>query len=132
LKKQLEDVMRERMDELQHGLIKNVEEHNGINVVRFKTSFAPDLIKNMAFSVRNRFERLVFIAGSDHGDKPTLTIALSDALVADGKNASTVVREAGKEMQGGGGGQPFLATAGGKDIDGLERAMEKALKLLVP
>ena len=131
LKKQLEDVMHERMEELKLGLIKNVEEHNGINVIRFKTSFAPDLIKDMAFSVRNRFERLAFITGSDHGGKPTLTIALSDALVAEGKNASTTVREAAKEMQGGGGGQPFFATAGGKDIGGLVRAMEKAMKLLV-
>jgi alanyl-tRNA synthetase len=131
LKKQIEDMMRERMVEMQHALIKTVEEHNGINVIRFKTSFAPELIKDMAFSVRNRYERLVFIAGSDHGGKPTLTIALSDALTAEGKNASNTVREAAKEMQGGGGGQAFFATAGGKDMGGLERAMEKALMLLV-
>ena len=131
LKKQLEDVMRERMTDLQHALIKTVEEHNGNNVIRLKTSFAPELIKDMAFSIRNRFERLAFIAGSDHGGKPTLTISLSDTLVAEGKNATAAVREAAKEIQGGGGGQVFFATAGGKDVDGLERAMEKALKILV-
>jgi alanyl-tRNA synthetase len=60
-----------------------------------------------------------------------LTIALSDALAAEGKNASDIVREAAKEMQGGGGGQPFFATAGGKDLSGLDKAMEKALTLLV-
>ena len=130
LKKQLEDVMRERMTEMQHALMKDVEEHNGINVIRFRASFPPEIIKDMAFNVRNRFERMVFIAGSDHGGKPTLTIALSDALVAEGKNASNIVREAAKEMQGGGGGQPFFATAGGKDMNGLERAMEKALLFL--
>jgi alanyl-tRNA synthetase len=130
LKKQLEDVMRERITEFQHRLIKNMEEHNGINVIRFNAPFAPDLVKDMAFNIKSRFERLVFIAGSDHGGKPTLTIALSDSLVAEGKNAATTVREAAKEMQGGGGGQPFFATAGGKDITGLERAMEKALRLL--
>jgi alanyl-tRNA synthetase len=80
--------------------------------------------------VRNRFERLAFIAGSDYGDKPTLTIALSDALVAEGKNASIIIREAAKEIQGGGGGQPFFATAGGKDLNGLERAMEKTLAMI--
>ncbi|MDR2911539.1 MAG: alanine--tRNA ligase, partial [Bacteroidales bacterium] len=131
LKKQLEDMMRERMTEFQHGLLKNVEEHNGINVIRFRAPIAPDLIKDMAFKLKSRFERFVFIAGSDHGDKPTLTIALSDALVTEGKNAAAVVREAAKEMQGGGGGQPFFATAGGKDITGLERAMEKAFGLLI-
>jgi alanyl-tRNA synthetase len=130
LKKQIEDMMHERMEELKHAIVKTVEEHNGINVIRFRTSFASDFIKDMAFSLRNRFERLVFIAGSDHGDKPTLTIALSDALVAEGKNAATTVREAAKEMQGGGGGQAFFATAGGKDLSGLERAMEKALQLV--
>ncbi len=131
LKKQLEDVMRERAAEFQHGLVESVEEHNGINVIRFTTSFAPDLIKDMAFKLKGRFERFVFIAGSDFGGKPMLTIALSDTLVAEGKNASNIVREAAKEIQGGGGGQAFFATAGGKDIDGLERAMEKAFQLLV-
>jgi len=131
LKKQLEDMMRERMEELKTALLKNVEEHNGINVIRFRTSFASDLIKDMAFSIKNRFERLVFIAGSDHDGKPALAIALSDALVTEGKNASTAVREAAKEMQGGGGGQAFFATAGGKDVGGLEKAMIKAFRLLV-
>ena len=131
LKKQFEDLTRERIAELQFGLLKNVEEHHGVNVIRFQTSFAPDLIKDMAFNLKNRFERFVFIAGSDHGGKPTLTIALSDALVAEGKNASNTIREAAKEMQGGGGGQAFFATAGGKDLNGLQPAMEKAFRLLV-
>ena len=131
LKKQIEEMMRERMNEMLNNMVKNVEEHNGIHVIRFNQSFAPDLIKDMAFNLRNRFERLIFIAGSAHGDKASLTIALSDALVAEGKNASTAIREAAKEIQGGGGGQSFLATAGGKDISGLERAIEKALKLLI-
>ncbi|MDR1172089.1 MAG: alanine--tRNA ligase [Bacteroidales bacterium] len=131
LKKQLEDVMRKRMAEFQHGLVESAEEHNGIRVIRFTSSFAPDLIKDMAFKLKNRFERIVFIAGSDFGGKPTLTIALSDVLVAEGKNAANAVREAAREMQGGGGGQPFFATAGGKNVSGLEKAMEKAFQLLV-
>ncbi len=131
LKKQIEDTVRQRIDEFQHTLVDNAEEINGINVIRFKTSFAPDAIKDLAFKLKSRFERLVFIAGSDFGGKPTLTIALSDALVAEGKNASNTVREAAKEMAGGGGGQAFFATAGGKDVDGLEKAMEKAFQLLV-
>ena len=131
LKKQIESMMRERMNELQHAVLKDVEEHNGVNVIRFRTSFAPELVKDMAFNIRNRFERLVCIIGSEHGGKPSLTIALSDALVVEGKNASNVVREAAKEMQGGGGGQAFFATAGGKDLSGLDKAMEKALELVI-
>ena len=131
LKKQIEEIMRERMADFKNNLFNHVEERNGINILRTKVSFHPDLIKDMAFSARNRFERLIFISGSDYDGKPSLTIALSDALVAEGKNASTTVREAAKEIMGGGGGQPFFATAGGKDINGLERAMEKALNILV-
>jgi alanyl-tRNA synthetase len=131
LKKEVEAIMRERMEEFQHGLINTIEEVNGLNVVRFTTSFAPDLIKEIAFRMKNKFERLVFIAGSDYGAKPTLTIALSDELINEGKNASVVVREAAKEISGGGGGQPFFATAGGKNVEGLENAVEKAFQILV-
>ena len=131
LKKQIDNMMHERIHELQLAIVKDIEEINGVNFIRFRTSFAPDFIKDMVFSIRNRFERLVLIAGSDHGGKPSLTIALSDALVAEGKNASVAVREAAKVMQGGGGGQAFFATAGGKDLNGLDKAMEKALDLLI-
>jgi alanyl-tRNA synthetase len=130
LKKQLDDIARERIAEFQAGLTKQLKEYNGMNVIRFRTSYSPDLIKDMAFSLRQKVERLVFIAGTFHADKPTLTIALSDALVTEGKNAAAVVREAAKEMTGGGGGQPFFATAGGKNADGLEKAMQKAFDLL--
>jgi alanyl-tRNA synthetase len=131
LKKQMEELMRERLNEFQMGLKKTIEEHDGLNVIRFQTSFAPDLIKTLAFNLRQQVERLVFIAGSVHEGKPTLTIALSDVLVAEGKNASNAVREAAKEIAGGGGGQPFFATAGGKNIDGLENAIDHAFRLLV-
>ncbi|MDR0814397.1 MAG: alanine--tRNA ligase [Bacteroidales bacterium] len=130
-KKQMEDMMRERLTEFQLGLVKQIEEHNNLNVIRFNADFAPDLIKTLAFNLRQQVERLVFIAGSNHDGKPTLTIALSDALVTEGKNASNTVREAAKEIAGGGGGQAFFATAGGKNADGLEKAMEKAFEMLV-
>jgi alanyl-tRNA synthetase len=131
MKKQIEKMTRERLTEYQQALYEKIETFNGLNVVRFTASFAPDLIKDMAFKMKNKFERLVFIAGSDYGGKPVLTIALSDELVAEGKNASVVVREAAKEISGGGGGQPFYATAGGKNMEGLGKAIERAFQLLV-
>ncbi len=131
LKKELEEIMNERLVEFQKRLEANVEDINGISVIRFKASFPQESIKDLAFKLKSKFERLVFIAGSDFGYKPSLTIALSDALVAEGKNASNTVREAAKEISGGGGGQPFFATAGGKDLDGIGKAMEKAFQLLV-
>jgi alanyl-tRNA synthetase len=130
-KKQIEDIMRERLTEFQFGLSKKIEEHDGLNVIRFKSSFAPDLVKDVAFNMKNKVERMVFIAGSDYEGKATLTIALSDSLVAEGKNAATVVREAAKEIAGGGGGQAFFATAGGKNTDGLDKAIEKAFQIIV-
>jgi len=131
LKRQMDAMMRDRVNELQHSLVNAAEEHNGVRVIRFRTSFAPELVKDMIFNIRNRFEHLVVIAGSDHGGKPSLTVALSDAMTAKGKNASDAVRHAAKEMQGGGGGQAFFATAGGKDTSGLEQAMKKAFQFLI-
>jgi alanyl-tRNA synthetase len=131
LKKQLEEITRERTVEFQKKLMKQIEECNGMKVIRFNAPFPPDLIKNMAFNLRQKVERLAFIAGSLHAGKPSLTVALSDALVAEGKNASLVVREAAKEIAGGGGGQPFFATAGGKNANGLENAITKAFDLLM-
>jgi alanyl-tRNA synthetase len=130
LKKQVEEIMRERLAEFQLGLQKNITECNGMNVIRFIAPFAPEQIKDMAFEMKRRIERLAFIAGSNHDGKPTLTVALSDSLVAEGKNASVVVREAAGEISGGGGGQPFFATAGGKNPAGLENAVQKAFQLL--
>ena len=69
------------------------------------------------------------VIGCAENAKPTLTVSLSDDLVAEGKNAGQLVREAAKLMQGGGGGQPHFATAGGKDPDGLPAAVEKVIEL---
>jgi len=72
----------------------------------------------------------MFVAGTLVNDKPSLTVMLSDDLVAKGLNASNMVREAAKEIQGGGGGQPYYATAGGKNADGLKSAVEVIIKKL--
>lgn len=90
----------------------------------------PQNAKDMAFQLRTQFpENLLVAIGCAVGGKPTLTVALSDDLVKDGKNAGLIVREAGKLIQGGGGGQPHFATAGGKNADGLKAAVDKVIEL---
>jgi alanyl-tRNA synthetase len=86
--------------------------------------------KDMAFQLRAQFpEKLLVAIGCAQGGKPNLTVALSDDLVKEGKNAGQIVREAGKLIQGGGGGQPHFATAGGKNPDGLKAAVDKVVEL---
>lgn len=89
-------------------------------------------VKDMAFQLKGEIDKLVFVAGGVMNDKPHLTILLSDCLVKEyGLNAGQIVREVAQEIKGGGGGQPFFATAGGSDVEGVERAIEKAHKIIL-
>ena len=127
LKKEIEDFMREKIVGLRDRLLANAESINNIKVVQLNIEAAPDMIKNLAFQIRNIVnERLFFVVGSINEGKPSLTIMLSDDLVEQGMSAVAIVREAAKEINGGGGGQPFFATAGGKNANGLATAIEKA------
>lgn len=131
LKKEVEDFMREKIFQMRDRLLANAEEVNGIKVVQISTEAAPDMIKSLAFQLRNvTNEKLFFVAGAVHDGKPSLTVLLSDDLVEKGLNAVNIAREAAKEIQGGGGGQPFFASAGGKNADGIQKAIEKALEAI--
>ena len=94
------------------------------------TDFLPDIVKGIAFGLKPKFPNLVFVIGSAVGGKPALTVMLGDEIVSRGVDASKVVREAAKEISGGGGGQPFYATAGGKDVAGIEKAIFRAVELI--
>ena len=128
MKKQVEQFIQEKVIILRDKLIQNAVERNGQKVIILKGDFEADLVKSVAFQIRNVMtSSLVFIGVTKHGDKPAITVALSDDLVATGMNATQIVRDAAKEIKGGGGGQPFFAQAGGKDVDGLERALDVLL-----
>jgi alanyl-tRNA synthetase len=128
MKKQVEQFVQEKVIILRDKLIQNAVERNGQKVIVLKGDFEADLVKSVAFQIRNVMtSSLVFIGVTKHGDKPAITMALSDDLVATGMNATQIVRDAAKEIKGGGGGQPFFAQAGGKDVDGLERALDVLL-----
>lgn len=130
LKKQVSEFMKEKQNLIKEKLIRNMEEINGIKLIKYMGPIPAEAVKNIAFQLRGEItESLVFIAGSYDGQKPTLTVMLSDNLVEGGLNAGQLVREAAKLIQGGGGGQPHFATAGGKNSDGLNAALLKLQEL---
>ncbi|MDE6777964.1 MAG: alanine--tRNA ligase, partial [Alistipes sp.] len=91
----------------------------------------PEMIKDLAHNLRSRSKNIVLVIGAAYGDKPSRTVALGDDVVAAGADAGAVVREAAKAINGGGGGQKFLATAGGKNAEGLQQAIDKAVELIL-
>ena len=90
-----------------------------------------DVVKGVAFELKSAKENVVFIAATNDNGKPTLTVMISEALISDALNASKIVREAAKLIQGGGGGQPGFAQAGGKNADGLSAALDKMKEIVL-
>jgi len=133
LRRQAEENMKERIASLSKTLVDNAETIGGVKVVTITGTRIPDIVKNVAFSVRNLSpENTAFIgATTDMGGKPLLTVMLTNDLVEHGKNASAMVREAAKAIKGGGGGQPGFAQAGGKDASGIETAFNALMAALV-
>lgn len=130
LKKQMEEFMKEREANAKARLIENAKEIHGVKVIKALLPMRPEAVKNIAFQLKGQFpENLFVVIGSDFGGKPTLTVMMSDDQVKSGLNAGQLVREAAKQIQGGGGGQPHFATAGGKNSDGLSTAVDKVLEL---
>ncbi len=130
LKKQVTEFMKEKESSFKERIKHSIQEINGIQLIRVIAPLPADTIKNIAFQLRGEItENLFFVAGSVQNNKPTLTITISDNLVAQGLKAGDLVREAAKLMQGGGGGQPHFATAGGKDREGLQAAVDKVIEL---
>ena len=127
LHRQVEEYMRERIDDMARKAIENAEVINGIRIIELTGIRMPDVVKGIAFAVRGLSpEKTAFIAATaDISEKPLLTVMLTNDLTEDGTlNASSIVREAAKAIKGGGGGQPGFAQAGGKDKDGLSVAMQ--------
>ena len=130
VKKELEVFEQERVQHFAKEIVNSIQKINDLNVLFYKDVMIPDMMKQTAYKIRNHADSLVVIFGTTLGEKPNLIVALSDDLVAKGLNAGNIVREAAKLIQGGGGGQPALATAGGKDCNELEGAMKKVLELV--
>ena len=129
--KQVEEFVAERTRNLAADTLKNATIVNGVTVCRLGGPRLPEIVKNVAFTIRKESpEHTVFIGATSNEGKPMLTLMLTDDLVKEGLNASKIVKEAAKMIKGGGGGQPFFAQAGGKDADGLSAAADKMQQLL--
>ena len=132
LRKEAEEYFKERVNNLTKSVLESAEQVGDIKVVKLMGVRVPDVVKSVAFGVRAASaEKTAFIAATvDMGGKPLLTVMLTDDLVKEGRNASMMVREAAKEIKGGGGGQPGFAQAGGKDKDGIVAAGQKLMELV--
>ena len=133
MKKGLEAFQKDQLKVVKNALKSEISETKGVNFISKKMNVksAGD-IKDIAFSLKSEVENLVFIAGADLGGKANLTIIFSDNLVKEfDLNAGAIVREAAKEIKGGGGGQAFFASAGGKDPQGLDAAINTAKKMIL-
>ena len=130
LRKQVEDVMHERAANLKKEMLSKQKEINGIKVLSAITPLSAEYVKDIAFQLRAEVENSLVVIGSVADGKPLLTAAASDSVVAAGVNVGKNIREAAKLIQGGGGGQPHFATAGGKNLEGIHAAVEKLIELL--
>jgi len=130
-KKQAEQFLAEKCQRIKEMLLSKAIDKNGTKLMVLRGDFQPDAIKNIAFQIRGQITgKAAFIAGSSFNGKPQITVALTDDLVATGLNATNMIRSVAKEIQGGGGGQPFFATAGGKNPDGLEKAVNMLTEMI--
>lgn len=127
LKKQIETLLKDKAKSLKGNLITEIKAINGVNFLAKKIDLDAGNLKDLAFEIGNQVDNLFFIAGTEKDGKAGLTCYISKSLVEEKNlNAGQVVRELGKLIQGGGGGQPFFATAGGKKPEGINEALEKA------
>lgn len=128
MKKQADEYLKEKTAQLKDVVIKSKQVIHGIDVFMVKGPFPADVVKDIAFQIHGQFtEHSVFVGITDNENKPMLTLMISKDLVEKGMNASQIVRDAAKHIQGGGGGQPHFATAGGKNINGLDKALDEIL-----
>lgn len=132
LKKEAEKAVLEQSANLKHEVVHHMRTLNGVNLIATHVDLpSADAVKNLAFAVKDLVDDLFLVFTTLIDDKPGITVMLSENLVKDkGLNASNIVRELAKDIQGGGGGQPFYATAGGKNKEGLKSVLERAEGLI--
>ena len=131
MKKEIESFHAQAVERTKNYLLTEIQSINGVNVISRVLEMQPNSVKDLVFQLRAAVEPpFLCVIGSKFQDKPMLSIMMSDDLVKDhGLNAGQIIREAAKLIQGGGGGQPHYAQAGGKKVDGLTAAVDKAIEL---
>ncbi len=129
LQKELEQLHKEQVDALVEKILAERKGDEAFVVAR-QVPYGSNMIKDLAYALRAKAGNIVLVLGAVNEGKPMLAVMLGDDIVAKGVDAGAVVREAAKLMQGGGGGQKFFATAGGKNSDGLQAAIDKAVEIV--
>ena len=130
LKAQIDALMREKAADVKASMKANIQDIKGFNVMKAVVPMPADIVKDIAFQLKGEVENSLIVIGSVCDGKPLLTAIASDSVVANGVNIGKNIREAAKLIQGGGGGQPHFATAGGKNPDGIAAAVDKLIEIL--
>ena len=132
LRKRIEDFMQERAITLRNSMLERAEDINGVKVIRFTGTEDPDTYKNIIPFFRGKFAdvKFLFVIGNVYEGKPSITIFISQPMIDAGFNAGNMVRKAAKFIQGGGGGQAFMASAGGKYPNGIDEALDCIIDMI--
>ena len=130
LQREIDQLHKEQIDGMVEKIMAKRNPEEKYFFVARQMPYASNMIKDLAYALRAKVSDIVMVLGNVSNDKPTLTIMLGDDVVAQGVDAGAVVREAAKVMNGGGGGQKFFATAGGKNPDALQAAIDKAVEII--
>jgi len=131
LQKQLDQFNKDKAKGLKGDLLKQIEEVNGVSFLAAKLDLGPNEVKDLSFQLKGEVDNLFAVFGSENDGKAILTCVISESVVESKKlNAGVIIRELAKEIQGGGGGQAFFATAGGKNPDGIQSALKNAANYL--
>ena len=132
LKKQIEQFMAEKIEHFRDQIIMGAEDFHDIKLVRLTGEHNPEMIRGVMPLLRGKFTDVKFavVAATAFENKPTIAVFLSQPLVDEGKNAGAMIKAAAKHIQGGGGGQAWFATAGGRDVNGLDAAMNEIMNFL--
>jgi len=133
LRKEVERAVTDKALRLKGELVAKALDVNGVSFIAEQIDLPnAEAVKTLAYALKGGIENLFLVLGAEIGGKPLLTVVISDNLIKEkGWNAGVIVRELAREIQGGGGGQPFYATAGGKDANGLSRALARAKELVM-
>ena len=125
--------MAEKVERYCDELIAKAEEQNGVELVRLTGNVDPTLLRNMPLIMKNKIanKHFALVAATEWEGKPMIAVVLSPSMVEAGKNAGQIIKSAAKNIQGGGGGQPWMATAGGRNVEGLTAAMEEMLAVVL-
>jgi len=131
LQKQIEEFQKEKALGLKDELIKKIKKTGDINFLAEQVMLDAAGAKDLAYAMKSEVKNLFLVLAYISEDKPGLAVMISENLVTEkGFDASKIVRELAKEINGGGGGQAFFATAGGKNVEGIEKALDKAIRFL--